>query len=128
LLEGAGGRLVPLAESRLVADLVKDLGWPLLVVARPDLGTINHTLLTLEAACARGLTVAGWVVNGLSDDSGLAAANAMRMLTTYTDVPCWGVLPWVSGTPEVKVEDLARQMQGWPTVRELCRGLESVAH
>jgi dethiobiotin synthetase len=128
LLEGAGGLLVPLAGSRLVADLAKDLGWPLLVVARPDLGTINHTLLTLEAARARGLTVAGWVINGLSNDSGLAAANAMRMLTTYTDVPCWGVLPQVSGTSEVRVEGLARQMQGWPTVRELCLSLEGVAN
>jgi dethiobiotin synthetase len=125
LLEGAGGLLVPLAGSRLVADMAKDLDWPLLVVARPDLGTINHTLLTLEAARARGLAVAGWVISGLPCDSGLAAANAMRMLTTLTDVPCWGVLPKVSGPAEEQVISLARRMQAWPATQALCRGLRS---
>jgi len=62
LVEGAGGLLVPLGGGRMIADLVGELGLPLLVVARDALGTINHTLLTVEAALARGLTVAGVIL------------------------------------------------------------------
>jgi dethiobiotin synthetase len=63
VVEGAGGLLVPLAEKLCMADLARELALPLLVVARGSLGTINHTLLTLEAAVARGLSVAGVVIS-----------------------------------------------------------------
>jgi dethiobiotin synthetase len=56
--EGVGGLLVPLAPGYLVRDLAADLGYPLVVVASPGLGTINHTLLTVEAARGAGLEVA----------------------------------------------------------------------
>lgn len=55
--EGVGGLLVPLGARYLVRDLAADLGYPLVVVASPGLGTINHTLLTLEAARSAGLEV-----------------------------------------------------------------------
>jgi dethiobiotin synthetase len=55
--EGVGGLLVPLAPGYLVRDLAVDLGYPLAIVAPPGLGTINHTLLTIESARAAGLAV-----------------------------------------------------------------------
>lgn len=61
--EGVGGLLVPLTPAYLVRDLAADLGYPLVVVAGPGLGTINHTLLTLESARAAGLEVAAVVLN-----------------------------------------------------------------
>lgn len=60
--EGVGGLMVPLAPGYLVRDLAAELGLPLVVVARTGLGTINHTLLTVEAAHAAGLRVAGIVM------------------------------------------------------------------
>jgi len=60
--EGVGGLLVPLADDYCVRDFAADLGLPLVVAARPGLGTINHTLLTLEAARGAGLSVAGVVL------------------------------------------------------------------
>ncbi len=60
--EGVGGLLVPLASAYLVRDLAIDLGLPLVIAATPGLGTINHTLLTLEAARAVKLTVAAVVL------------------------------------------------------------------
>jgi dethiobiotin synthetase len=60
--EGVGGLLVPLSPSYLVRDLAADLGYPLVVVASPGLGTINHTLLTLEAARAAALEVTAVVL------------------------------------------------------------------
>ena len=62
VVEGVGGLLVPFTDRYCVADLAADLGLPLVVAARPGLGTINHTLLTLESARARGLKVAGVVL------------------------------------------------------------------
>jgi dethiobiotin synthetase len=60
--EGVGGLLVPLSPSYLVRDLAVDLGYPLAIVASPGLGTINHTLLTIESARAAGLEVAAVVL------------------------------------------------------------------
>jgi dethiobiotin synthase len=61
LVEGAGGLLVPIDPQRTMADLAAALELPILIVARPTLGTINHTLLTVEAARSRGLNVLGVV-------------------------------------------------------------------
>jgi dethiobiotin synthetase len=65
--EGVGGLLVPLSPTYLVRDLAADLRYPLVVVAPPGLGTINHTLLTLESVRAAGLEVAAVVLNPWPD-------------------------------------------------------------
>ena len=67
VVEGAGGVLVPLTHEHLLIDLIARLGLPVVVVARSTLGTINHTLLTLEALRARRLPVAGVILNGPPD-------------------------------------------------------------
>jgi dethiobiotin synthetase len=64
IAEGVGGLLVPLtSEGYLVRDLAVDLGLPVVIVARPGLGTINHTLLTLESARGAGLDVRAVVLS-----------------------------------------------------------------
>lgn len=66
IVEGAGGLLCPLGdEDFYMADLAGQFGYPLVLVARNALGTINHTLLTIEVAVARGLKIAAIVVNHL---------------------------------------------------------------
>jgi dethiobiotin synthetase len=64
IVEGIGGIMVPIAEGFFVADLARMIGLPLIIVARAGLGTINHALLTLEHARAKGLGVAGIILNG----------------------------------------------------------------
>jgi len=68
VVEGAGGLLVPLTPRESYADLAVALGLPVLVVARAGLGTVNHTALTVEALRARGLAVAGVVLNRTSPE------------------------------------------------------------
>jgi dethiobiotin synthetase len=68
VVEGVGGLLVPIAPGLDVRDLALALGLPLVIVARPGLGTINHTLLTLEAARASGLDVRAVVLNPWPDE------------------------------------------------------------
>ncbi len=60
--EGVGGLFVPLADGYLVRDLAVELGLPLVIAASPELGTINHTLLTIEAARSAGLKVSAVVL------------------------------------------------------------------
>jgi len=81
LVEGAGGALVPLTKEVAMLDLALDLGLPLLVAARARLGTINHTLLTLEVARTRGARVAGVVIShadGALSDADAANLAALR--------------------------------------------------
>ena len=66
--EGVGGLLVPITTGYLVRDLAIDLGLPVVIAARTGLGTINHTLLTVEAARAGGLHVAAVVMTPWPDD------------------------------------------------------------
>jgi dethiobiotin synthetase len=80
VVEGAGGLLVPLGPGCSMADLAAGLGLPLLVVARAALGTINHTLLTLEAAVARELPVAGVVISHTGGPLGDADAENLAEL------------------------------------------------
>jgi dethiobiotin synthetase len=69
IVEGAGGLLSPASDEDSMADLAADFGFPLIVVAANRLGTINHTLLTLEVAASRKLQVAAVILNDLPDDS-----------------------------------------------------------
>jgi dethiobiotin synthetase len=94
LVEGAGGLLVPLAEGTSMADLARDLALPLVIVARPGLGTLNHTLLTLEAARARGLDVLGVILSGWRESFDLATRTNPGLLCALGHVPLLGVLPW----------------------------------
>ncbi len=98
VVEGAGGLAVPVAEGVLMADLARRWNLPLLVVARPGLGTINHTVLTVEFARARGLSVAGVVINGFPPDGGGEAERTNpAVITGLTGLPVLGIIPFDPG-------------------------------
>ncbi|WP_276249049.1 dethiobiotin synthase [Haladaptatus sp. YSMS36] len=86
VLEGIGGLRVPLAEGREVLDLVADLDLPAVVVARSGLGTLNHTALTVDALCERGLPVRGVVLNEY-EGATVAERTNPAMLERMIDVP-----------------------------------------
>lgn len=94
LVEGVGGLLCPLTERETVADLAVELALPLIVVARRSLGTLNHTLLTIEAAQRRGLRVAGLVVTATIPVQGVAEETAIEELSRRLDVPVLAALPY----------------------------------
>jgi dethiobiotin synthetase len=74
--EGIGGLFVPVTTGYFVRDLALDLGLPAVIAARPGLGTLNHTLLTLESARTAGLRVAGVVMTPWPDEpSGIEESN-----------------------------------------------------
>ena len=94
LVEGAGGLLVPLYQKFLFIDLVKRFKLPLLIVSRATLGTINHTLLTLRAADAEKIPVAGIVINTPSPERSVASETNPEVIARLVDVPVWGVVPY----------------------------------
>ena len=96
IVEGAGGLLVPIAPGLDMAGLVRRLGLPLLVATRATLGTINHTLLTLEAARARGLRVLGVVVSHASAALSPAERRNLDLLLERLPVPLLGELTYGS--------------------------------
>jgi dethiobiotin synthetase len=96
LVEGVGGVLVPLNERETVASLCARLGLPALVVGRAGLGTINHTWLSVEALRARGVKVAGVILNGAAGSDQAERRNAWAV-SRLAGVKVIAVLPRVPG-------------------------------
>lgn len=92
IVEGAGGLLVPLTDIETTRDLVSQLKLELLIVARTQLGTINHTLLTIEAARHKNIPIAGIVLVG-REDPGLS-----QILLQYGQIPVIAEIPWFENT------------------------------
>jgi dethiobiotin synthetase len=124
IIEGAGGLMVPLRGGVLISDLVRELRYPLLVVSRPYLGTINHTLLTIFAARAMELPLAGFVLNNMPADPDEVAADAPHALASLASADLLGVFNRVDATdPRAHVEDLAGQIAALPTLSWLLRAI-----
>lgn len=83
LLEGAGGLLVPITEQLLTLDYIATQGYPVILVTSGRLGSINHTLLSLEAIKARGLKVHSVVYNHIHDEDEQIAASTIDFLQSY---------------------------------------------
>jgi dethiobiotin synthetase len=98
--EGVGGLMVPLDGGYLVRDLARDLGLPLVVAAAPGLGTINHTLLTLEAAGSSGLDVAAVVLTPWPRDPDSIQLSNRRTLESLGRAPVSVLPPLDLASPE----------------------------
>ncbi len=99
IIEGAGGLLVPIAKGVLLVDLIKKLSIPVLVVTRQNLGTINHTLLTLTCLSTAGIRIVGWIMNQTTPCKDLASRTNPEVLRSCTDVPMLGLVPYL---PQVR--------------------------
>ena len=110
IVEGAGGLMVPLSGGLLVADLARELDLPLLVVARPGLGTINHTVLTCFAAQQLGLQVAGVIINGMPEHPGRAEQGAPHQIGSLCGAPVLGIWPRSNENDEMAIVD---ELSGW---------------
>src|SRR3989304_5129466 len=91
VVEGAGGLAVPLKERFLISDLIKLFGLPVIIVARPGLGTINHTFLTIEYAKKSGIRVIGVIINNFH--GGLAEETNPGIISSLTGIPILGIIP-----------------------------------
>jgi dethiobiotin synthetase len=107
LVEGVGGLLAPLYKRFTSVDLVRLLDIPLIVVARNGLGTINHTLLTVEHSRQSGLTVLGVILNCCSSDPDVSVETNHQVIRELSGVPFLGEVPFFSQSEETDRVGLA---------------------
>lgn len=98
LVEGAGGIEVPLTDELTMGGLASRWKLPILIVCRPNLGTLNHTALTVRAARDQGLRIAGLVICGATEDPDVAERTNPAMLEELTGV---SLLAQVPHRPEI---------------------------
>jgi len=98
ICEGAGGLAVPLLSdgSVLIRDLVKMFNIPILIVAQANVGTLNHTTLTVEYAQNAGLDIEGIIINNY-DENILAHKDNLKMISKLTNVPILATVPKIDG-------------------------------
>jgi dethiobiotin synthetase len=101
LVEGVGGVLVPLTRDHLLVDLVADLGIPVLIVTLSGLGTINHTLLTIEALTRRKMEILGMVFNLAGQEARVIEADNMKIISRLGDIRSFGALPKADSSKEL---------------------------
>ncbi len=98
IAEGAGGVLVPIGQATTMLDLMKALRLPVLLVARPGLGTINHTLLSLRELKRAGLRVLGVViVKSAPGRTGRIETDNARAIARFGRIPVLATIPFVRG-------------------------------
>jgi dethiobiotin synthetase len=97
IVEGAGGLLVPIKKRYFMLDLAAGLALPLVVVCRPGLGTINHTLLTCAAAHARDIDILGIVMNNYPSRALVAERTNPEVIRRYAGTSLLGIVPHLSG-------------------------------
>jgi dethiobiotin synthetase len=103
VVEGVGGLAVPITERLSIVDLALRFELPLLVVARPGLGTLNHTKLTIEYAKARKVPVKGIVLNETQKrNAGLAEKTNPAVLMALCNVPILGSIPFIQAIQGLK--------------------------
>ena len=90
--------MVPLGGGALVIDLIEQLEAPALIVARNRLGTINHTLQTLEVLDKRGIQTLGVVLNRCTAEEDASIAHNFEAIREHTEVPVLGSLPYCGET------------------------------
>ncbi len=107
VVEGVGGLYVPVKRDYFISDLAKEMGLPLIIVSRPSLGTLNHTLLTVGHALSSGLEVAGIIINySMEPEMSIAEETNVKALKDMTDVPIIGVFP---NLRDLEEETLSRE-------------------
>jgi dethiobiotin synthetase len=101
IVEGIGGLMVPVKKDYYVVDMAKEFGLPLLLVARPGLGTVNHTMLSIRCALNEGLEVAGVIFNySKPPEESLAEKTNPKLLAQICPVPIICIFPYLSNLDE----------------------------
>jgi dethiobiotin synthetase len=120
IVEGAGGLMTPIAGGFLIADLIQMLQLQTLFICRPNLGTINHTMLTLFTAQQLGINTTGYIINGMPDRPDMAEEKAPHSLSSLATAELLGVTPHVTATDKHQaIEQLATAIRAMPTYNKL---------
>lgn len=113
VIEGAGGIMTPVYKKYLCLDLIKKIGLPLIIVSRPGLGTINHTLLTIEAARSRGVNLHGVIINHAAyKGKDLSEKSNPEIIESIGRVPILGIIPYLKNPASLRSQAVFRSIAG----------------
>ncbi|MGB9613771.1 MAG: dethiobiotin synthase [Candidatus Margulisiibacteriota bacterium] len=112
LVEGIGGILVPITKKYFVADLIKDLNLPTIIVARAGLGTINHTLLTVEELKRRKIKILGIILNGFQGKD-LSEKTNPEIIKKLSGLPIIARIPFL----DKRTASFTRALKGLKQLR-----------
>lgn len=113
VIEGAGGIMTPVYKEYLCLDMIKDIGLSLIIVSRPGLGTINHTLLTIEAAKNRGINVYGVIVNHTgSAVKDLSEESNPEIIKRIGKVKVMEIIPYFKNPVLLSFQSVFRRIAG----------------
>ena len=108
LVEGVGGLISPLWEDHLLADMMKELNFPALLVSKPRLGAINHTVLSYAYAMQHKIRLDGVVINRFeASQAGVLEESNIHYIEKLTNLPVVGRFPLLKQANSLNVEDLA---------------------
>ncbi|MDZ5762645.1 ATP-dependent dethiobiotin synthetase BioD [Candidatus Cyrtobacter comes] len=96
IIEGAGGLMVPINKKHFIIDLIKHLGTPVILVSRTEIGTINHTLLSIDALRKRGIEVLGVVLNGNANKHNADSIKFYGNVRILAEIPKLDVITYRS--------------------------------
>lgn len=106
ICEGAGGILCPTAKQLLLADIISKLELETIIVTTPDLGRINHTLMTIECAKKRGIKIKGVIINKMPENKTLSQKNFIEELKTFSDIEILGIIPKLNNPTKEEIVDI----------------------
>ncbi len=103
LIEGTGGLLVPFNEKELLIDLIAEMSLPVILICGNKLGTINHTLLSLEALKARKIKTLGLIFNATGKkENKIILKDNLEIIEKISKIKCFGALPWTRNLKQLQ--------------------------
>jgi len=93
VIEGAGGLFCPAIKGKLFADIISELDQEIIIVTTPNLGRINHTLMSVACAKQKGIKIKGIIINSMPQNPTLSQKNFINELKDFCDVEIIGVIP-----------------------------------
>jgi dethiobiotin synthetase len=104
IVEGAGGLMVPINDSELILDLIKFLDISVIVVSQNYLGSINHTLLTINTLKHNGVDIKGIIFSGVANKA------SEELILNYTQVPCLGKVPLIAEINKGTIKEAGKHL------------------
>jgi len=99
LVEGMGGIMTPILKNYFVADLIKEMNLPTIIVTRTRVGTVNHTIMTCKMCEKYKIPIKGIIINDFDSD-GYQVKTLKRDLQNLTGVPILGTIPYIKNLNE----------------------------
>lgn len=103
IIEGAGGLYCPCAKGKLFSDIIKFLNQEIIIVTTPNLGRLNHTLMTIECAKLKGIKIKGLIINKISKNQTESEKNFIEELKDFSDIEILGLIPKMDNHSKVEI-------------------------